>query len=324
MGLDHGLQKTPTKLTPFELAMRILITGGSGLLAVNWALNRRQQDEVWLGLHRRVINIPTTKTVMVDFLNEASIQQLIFKISPDLIIHTASITDVDKCEVHRDTAWRVNAEYAGMVARAASASNKKLIHISTDHLFDGQTPFMTENDVPNPLNIYGVTKLAAESLVSAVSPNALILRVNFFGWGPSYRHSFSDWILASLSQNQRITLYDNVIFSPLYVTEIINAAHQLLASGSAGIFNLASSDAISKYNFGIKLADRFNLNKNLIDRRSYNEKMGIARPLDMSLDNRKFLNECDIDTLPIDRSIALLYRELSKKELLENIEVMQE
>ena len=235
MGLDHGLQKTPTKLTPFELAMRILITGGSGLLAVNWALNRRQQDEVWLGLHRRVINIPTTKTVMVDFLNEASIQQLIFKISPDLIIHTASITDVDKCEVHRDTAWRVNAEYAGMVARAASASNKKLIHISTDHLFDGQTPFMTENNDPNPLNTYGASKLAAERLISAKNPNALILRVNFFGWGPNYRRSFSDWILDSLWQNQRITLYDNVFFSPLYVTEIVNAAHLLLASGSTGI-----------------------------------------------------------------------------------------
>jgi len=303
--------------------MRILITGGSGLLAVNWALCRRKEDEVWLGLHRRVINIPAANTVMVGLLNQANIDRLISKVSPDLIIHTAGIADVDKCEADAETAWRVNTDYAGMIAKAASATNKKLIHISTDHLFDGKTPFMTENNVPNPLNTYGASKLAAERLISAENPDALILRVNFFGWGPNYRSSFSDWILASLWQNQPITLYDNVIFSPLYVTEIVNAAHQLLASGATGIFNLASSDAISKYNFGIKLADQFNLDNNLIDRGSYDEKKEIARPLDMSLNNRKFLNQCGIDALPINRSIALLHREFEKKELLGNIETRQ-
>ena len=104
--------------------MRILITGGSGLLAVNWALSRRNEDEVWLGLHRRVINIPATNTVMVGLLSECNVDRLISKVSPDLIIHTAGIADVDKCDAHAETAWRVNADYAGMVAKAASATNK--------------------------------------------------------------------------------------------------------------------------------------------------------------------------------------------------------
>lgn len=301
--------------------MRILITGGSGLLAVNWALCRRKEDEVWLGLHQKLVNIPDTNTVMVDLPSDANMERLIGKMSPDLIIHTAGIADVDKCEAQTETAWRVNADYAGVIAKAASAHNKKFIHISTDHLFDGKTHFMTENDLPNPVNIYGASKLAAERLISAENPDALILRVNFFGWGPNYRRSFSDWILDSLWQNQRITLYDNVIFTPLYVTEIVTAAHQLLASGSTGIFNLASSDAISKYNFGIKLADQFCLDKNLINRGSYDEKAGIARPLDMSLDNKKFLDQCGIGALSIDRSIALLHQESEKKNLLRNIEI---
>lgn len=301
--------------------MRILITGGSGLLAVNWALCRRKEDEVWLGLHQKVVNIPDINTVMVDLPSETNMERLIGEMSPDLIIHTAGITDVDKCEEHTETAWRVNAEYAGVIAKTASAHNKKFIHISTDHLFDGRTPFMTENDLPNPVNIYGASKLAAERLISAENPDALILRMNFFGWGTNYRRSFSDWILDSLWQHQRITLYDNVIFSPLYVTEIVNAAHQLLASGSTGIFNLASSDAISKYDFGIKLANKFCLDKNLINHGSYDEKVGIARPLDMSLDNKKFLDQCGIGALSIDRSIALLYQDSEKKNLLRNIEI---
>ena len=113
----------------------------------------------------------------------SNFDRLISKVSPDLIIHTAGIADVDKCETQAKTAWRVNADYAGMIAKVASAHNKKLIHISTDHLFDGKTPFMTENNVPNPLNTYGATKLAAERLISAENPDALIIRVNFFGWG---------------------------------------------------------------------------------------------------------------------------------------------
>ena len=300
--------------------MRILITGGSGLLAVNWALCRRQTDKIWLGLHRRIIHMPATNTVVLDLESDTSTAQLIRDISPDLVIHTAGITDVEKCETNEKLAWKVNRDYAGRVAEATNARNVKLIHISTDHLFDGSAPFMNEDDMPNPLNIYGASKLAAERAVIEENPNALVLRVNFFGWGPSYRRSFSDWIITSLSRTKKITLYNNVIFSPLYVTEIIDAAHKLLASGSAGVYNLASSDAISKYDFGIKLADQFNLDKNLIRREAYNKSKGIVRPLDMSLDNRKLVHQCGIGALTIDRSIALLHADHKKKELLRTIE----
>jgi len=301
--------------------MRILITGGSGLLAVNWAICRRRKDRIWLGLHKRVIQIPHTKNVVTNLDSYVSTAQLINEISPDLVIHTAAITDVEKCESKEKLAWSVNRDYAVSVAKATYASNIKLIHISTDHLFNGKAPFKTENDIPEPLNIYGASKYAAEIAVANENPNALILRMNFFGWGPSYRRSFSDWIIASLMQTKKIILYDNVIFSPLYVTEIVDAAHELVASGATGIYNLASTEAISKYDFGIKLAVQFGLDRNLIKRETYNANNRIPRPLNMSLDNKKFVTRCRIDTFPIDRSIALLRADQGRRELLQNIEI---
>ena len=251
--------------------MRILITGGSGLLAVNWAICRRQKDNIWLGLHQRIIQIPFTNSVFIDLNSSVSIAKLIRKISPDLVIHTASITNVEKCESTEKLAWKVNRDYAQKVAKATYANGVKLIHISTDHLFDGKASFRTENDTPKPLNVYGASKYAAEIAVASENPNALILRLNFFGWGPSYRSSFSDWILTSLRFKKRIFLYDNVIFSPLYVTEIVDAAHKLLALGAAGVYNVTSTEAISKYDFGLKLANRFGLEKNLIKRETYDK-----------------------------------------------------
>ena len=301
--------------------MRILITGGSGLLAVNWAICRRGKDKIWLGLHQRVIRIPGTNSVVTDFDSSINIEQLIRDISPDLVIHTAGITDVEKCELRKKLAWRVNRDYAARVAKATYANNTKLIHISTDHLFDGKAPFLTEDDIPNPVNVYGASKHAAEIEVTSENPDALILRMNFFGWGPSYRHSFSDWILASLRQAQKIILYDNVIFSPLYVTEIVDAAHKLLASGAVGIYNLSNTEAISKYDFGLKLADRFGLDRDLIKRETYDKNHSIQRPLIMSLDNKKFVSRCRIGAFHIDRSIALLHADRNRKELLRNIEV---
>ena len=111
--------------------MRILITGGSGLLAVNWAICRRGKDRIWLGLHERDIRIPGTNSVVTDFDSSINTEQLIRNISPDLVIHTAGITDVEKCELRKKLAWRVNTDYAARVAKATHANSTKLIHIST-------------------------------------------------------------------------------------------------------------------------------------------------------------------------------------------------
>ena len=299
--------------------MRILITGGSGLLAVNWALCRRNTDEVWLGTHTRKISIPEVYTTPFELTSHGLIAQTIKSISPDVIIYAAALTNIEECENDPATAFLVNSRYAGLTSKVAFEENVKFVYVSTDQVFNGKTPFNNETDLPEPVNVYGLSKLDGENIVKKENPNALILRVNFFGWGPAYRQSLSDWILTSLAQARRITLYDNVIFNPLNVSEIIEAAHDLLSFGAEGIYNLANSEAISKYDFGLKLADRFKLDRHHIARGSYDSNNTVPRPLNMTLANNKFLNDFQGKSFSIKRSIAKLSEEYEKKRLLSSL-----
>ena len=156
--------------------MRILITGGSGLLAVNWALCRRKTDDVWLGLHNRKITISQVNTTPIKFDHQDLLTKSLKEISPDLIVHTAGMTSVENCQKNPEAAFRVNSEYTGLISRLAFSENIKMIHISTDQLFKGNRSFMKESDLPEPINVYGLSKLAGENIVRVENPKALILR----------------------------------------------------------------------------------------------------------------------------------------------------
>ncbi len=299
---------------------RILITGGSGLLAVNWALKRRKHDKIHLGLHHRNVKIDEVETALIDFNDPIKLEALIYDIEPNVIIHTAAMTNVDSCETDPQQAFNINRDAAEFIAKIAHNHNIEFVHISTDHLFDGLTAMLDETALPNPINNYGKSKFEGEQAVINACPDALILRVNFFGWGPPYRQAFSDWIINSLRSGEPITLYDNVFFTPFYIGVIIDACHDLIAQHAKGIYHLTSSNRLSKYEFGIKLADVFGLDKDLIAHGEYIVGTGTPRPLDMSLDNSKALQKLSLEHMPIDASIAELKANEHIKTLLSSIE----
>lgn len=177
---------------------RVLITGGSGLLALNWACCMRASHEVILARHSRKITLDGVSVVSLDLESDATLTKQLEIVRPSLVVHTAGLTSVDLCEQQPAAAMHANAELARNVALATRRLNIKLIHISTDHLFSGSRSRYTETDPPAPLNVYGRTKLQAEQWVTQENPEALLVRTNFFGWGHRYRQSFSDWIICSL------------------------------------------------------------------------------------------------------------------------------
>lgn len=298
------------KIGVLSLTHRLLITGGSGLLGVNWAVARRQIDEIWLGLNDRHIFLDNTKSISL----KGGLDRAIARTKPNIIIHTAAMADVDGCEADLKAAVDVNCDLAATYAKAAYDHGLRFVHISTDHLFDGFRPMLDENTQCAPINNYGYSKWLGESAVLKAHPGALILRINFFGWGPAYRHSFSDWIMGSLRSGKPITLYSNVYFTPLYVGDTITLAHQLIEKSATGIYNLTSSDRVSKFDFGLKVARAFGLDVDLIARAEYSPLHSVPRPLDMSLDNTKTRRLLKIDSLRIDEAIAnLKYNEPLKK-----------
>jgi dTDP-4-dehydrorhamnose reductase len=267
---------------------RLLITGGTGLLALNWACTVRDTWEVTLGTHRHSVDLARVGSRPFALEDPARLQAQIEALSPDLMVHTAGLTSVDKCEVSPLIAHQANVEIAQNVARAAASHGAALVHISTDHLFSGLHSLCTETEPPAPVNHYGRTKLLAETAVMDANPAALVLRTNFFGWGHAGRQSFTDWLIYNLRAGKELSLFDNVFFTPILADSLVLAAHELVGKGASGVFNLVGDQRLSKYEFARMLAAHFSLPQHLLLQHSFDgSELVAARPHDMSLNNHK-------------------------------------
>lgn len=267
---------------------RLIITGGSGLLALNWACCMRTQYEIYLGTHVRSVKLSGTQALPVNLENVDELTSQFRSLSPAVVIHTAGLTNVDECERNPEAAFHANAELARHVAQAARQVGAKLIHISTDHLFSGMNKLCTEDAVPEPVNVYAETKLKAEEWVVDENPDALVVRTNFFGWGHAKRQSLSDWIIYSLRADKTVALFDDVYFTPLLADTLAVTAHRLADMNERGIFHIVGDERISKYEFGCKIANAFGLPTRLILRSTFSDSgLSAARPRDMSLHNGK-------------------------------------
>ncbi len=286
---------------------KILFTGGSGLLALNSALYLRNDFEVCLGLHSRIVNLEGVHTCKLNLENEQELEKELIRIKPDILINAAGMTNVEECELKPNEADNINAIVPGILARLSKKLNIYFIHISTDHLFDGTKSFQTEEGIISPLNIYGKTKAKGEQEVLKNNNEALIVRTNFFGWGTKYRKSFSDYIIENLRLNKEIDLFDDIFYTPILITTALTYIKFLIEKRENGVFHLVSNEKITKFDFGILLADQFKLNKALINKSSIKFKINLKqRPLDMSLANTKFRALFCLDILSIEEQIVLL------------------
>jgi perosamine synthetase len=293
---------------------KVLITGGSGLLAVNWALSICNNYAVTLLLHHKKISLLGVEIDIVSLSSLGECSSVLAKHQPDIVIHTAGLTDVEKCESNPDLAQEVNVDLAKNIAIACSNQGVKLVHISTDHLFLGDQKFTTENASTNPVNNYAKTKLLGEQKVLENCKDALVIRTNFFGWGTRYRQSFSDSILNKLRSGKSLDLFQDVFFSPILIDNLSSKVHQLIDIKATGLFNIVSSERISKYDFGIKLANCFNLDASLINKISVDDKPNLVkRPKDMSLSNAKLRQTLDCEVVSLNEQLQTLKEQESKR-----------
>jgi dTDP-4-dehydrorhamnose reductase len=300
------------------LKPKILITGGSGLLALNWARCIRSEWDVILGMHARQVSLAGTSSMPIDLTLSDSLTRLLSKLKPDLVIHTVALTDVDRCEQEPELAHYINAELAQNVAQACGWLGIKLVHISTDHLFDGKKAFCTELDAVCPVNIYGKTKALAEELVLGACPEALVVRTNFYGWGSSYRSSFSDGICKSLHAYKKINLFNDIYFSPIIIDELVNSVHELINHRVSGVFNVVGDDRLSKYEFGVSLAKVFDLDPMLIEPIITSDcEVRVLRPKDMSLSNYKLKKILNKNFLDVNHHLHLLKKQYENGVLKE-------
>ena len=268
--------------------MKILITGGSGLLATNWALIARKQHKVVLGLHNRKISLSNVVTQPLSLEQAGKLEADLSSIKPDLVVHTAGATSVEWCEANPEAARHTNVTLTTNLARTCADLQIPLVHISTDHLFIGDAALVDETCPPMPQNVYGRTKAEAEQRTLEHHPSALIVRTNFFGWGTGYRQSFTDRIIFQSRAGQRLKLFEDVFFTPTLIETLVLAVQDLVTCRSSGILHVVGDERISKYDFGLAVAIQFGLDLGLIEASRITDQPDLVqRPNDMSLSNSK-------------------------------------
>ncbi|MFC4313404.1 SDR family oxidoreductase [Steroidobacter flavus] len=267
---------------------KILITGGAGLLALNWAQSVRDRHDVVLGTHRRQVNLAGVESRQLDLTSEDAVLRAIDDVQPQWLAHTAGLTSVEACEKDPELARQSNVVMPMNIAKACARRGVKLIHISTDHLFSLAAPLLDESHPVSPMNTYGKTKAEAEVRVLEADPQALVVRTNFYAWGPSYRQSFSDAILTALQERRPYTLFQDVFYNPILCEPLALTIHDLVERQANGIFHVVADERLSKHDFGLRLAQHFELDAAPLRAGRLAEQTSLVRrPLEMSLSNQK-------------------------------------
>lgn len=245
--------------------MRILVTGASGLLGLNAALEASQKYEVFGSVHRNVIRTTAFTVIQSDLTEPGALEKLIDESQPDWVINCAALANLEDCEANPALAEKLNSEIPEKLAYHVAKGGARLVHLSTDAVFDGKRGNYTEEDEPNPLSVYASTKLFGERAVLDANPEAVVARVNFYGWSLSGKRSLAEWFFNNLSAGNKIKGFTDIYFCPLQVNHLANLLLRMLELRLHGLYHVVSSECTSKYDFGIRLASLFGFEESLIE-----------------------------------------------------------
>ena len=172
----------------------------------------------------------------------------------------------------------MNADLPARLADACARRQVRLIHISTDAVFDGQREDVYfEGDAPNPQGVYAKTKLEGERAVLQVNPLAIVARVNFYGWSLSGKRSLAEFFINNLSTGKSVNGFTDVLFCPMLVNHLGDVLLAMLDRGLRGLYHVVGPQAMSKYQFGVEIARKFGLKENLISPQSVDKSSLTAR-----------------------------------------------
>ncbi|HDN83556.1 MAG TPA: dTDP-4-dehydrorhamnose reductase [Candidatus Altiarchaeales archaeon] len=276
--------------------MKIFVTGGSGLLGskITEIAPERGYD-VYSGYCRHKPEFG--KAVKLDLTDADSIVRAINDVEPDVIIHTAALTDVDRCEVDKDLAYKINVEGTKIIAEVARKFDSFLIYISTDYVFDGNEGLYKEEDETNPVNYYGYTKLLGEKYCQdfCIARTCVI-----YGAKPaSGKVNFALWLINKLEKGESVRIVTDQYITPTLNTNLAKMLLEIAERKITGIFHLAGATRVSRFEFAKEIARVFGLDESLIIPSRMDEINWIAkRPRDSSLDASKaakYLNEKPYD-----------------------------
>jgi len=241
-----------------------LVTGASGFLGANlgWAL---EGATTRIGVSRTAPPSGTFDVhVPLDITDAPSLRSVIESSRPSVIVHAAALSSHEACQSDPDHAHALNVTASRDLAAIAADAGSRFIYISSDAVFPGTRGNYVETDVPEPFSVYGETKLLGEVAVLAANPSAIVVRTNFFGWSPSGTRSILEFFVNELGAGHRVRGFTDFTTTSAYAPVLAETIDALVSMDAVGTFHVTSLDALTKYAFGVAVADEFGLASGLI------------------------------------------------------------
>lgn len=291
--------------------MKVLLTGSNGLLgqAITSIFSRESDIEL-------IQTSAEDKSYLdygyvyktLDITLKDDVKRIVEFYEPDVIINCAAYTNVDKCETERELTWKINVDGVKNLIIAARRSQSKIIHFSSDYVFDGKNGPYSELSVPNPISFYGREKLASEnSLITSDIRHAIIRTLVLYGIGNNVKPNFALWMLEELRNNRPVNIVTDQISNVTMIDDLAFGTLKIVEKDCTGIYNIAGSDILSRYDFAMKMCEVFKLNKELvlpITTASLNQPA--PRPLKSGLITLKMESELGFRTMDSLEGLRLL------------------
>jgi len=245
----------------------VLITGANGLLGQKLCQHLSSTYKVIAtDLHpQNFVPLPNLSYESLDLTERKALEFHVRFYNPKVVINAAAYTDVDGCEINKDQAWAVNVGGVKNLVNVCQKHKIKLVHLSTDYIFDGEKGPYSEDDPPHPMSFYGKTKLESENVIRQSGIDFLIVRTNvLYGFGEGVKKNFLLWLLEKLSAGEKIKIVTDQFNNPTLADNLSACILELVGTNLSGIFHIGGAEYLSRYDFALKVADRFEFDKALI------------------------------------------------------------
>jgi dTDP-4-dehydrorhamnose reductase len=299
-----------------ECELRILITGGTGLLGKALIENRSDNDEIiatYLGKYT-MDDYEGIKYLQLDIRDLENGTRIFRDFSPDIAIHTASIGSPDYAEQHPEETKDVNVIGTRKIASMCEQFGAKLIYISSNGIYDGERAPYSEESNPEPINFYGEVKLQGETVIkSAKIQHAIVRPMLMYGWNhPFERSNIVTQAIAKLQKGEAMYAYDDVYANPLFNYSCAMAIWEIIKKEKYDVFNIAGAERVSIHKLLGKVAEVFNLDGNLIKpvQQGFFHEL-VKRPRDTSFKTEKMEKELGLKPLSLDEGLHLM-KEMAK------------
>ena len=267
--------------------MKLFILGGSSFIGNEFVKKASFSNEVFITYHRHSLIKENFSSIQFSFPENFEIlKKTIISEKPDVIINFIANTNLDYCENFKENVYELNVIFTEKICKLCTEINSKLIHISSDYVFDGKNGDYHENDQTNPVNYYGYTKQLSEEIVLSYSKNVVIRTSSVYDL--KLKMNFLKFVLEKLNKNEKVFAFDDVFTTPVLIDELIESILKVAASEKSGIFHISGDECISRFEFAQIIAKKLGFSDELIIPTHVQDvESKILRPLNSCLSNKK-------------------------------------